>query len=75
MKSVLLSLFLFTGFAWAQPVLVPNELLDSKEVNSVLKEKCVPDCLVLDQKDWAALQAQIEAYIKAKIKEGIKNTI
>lgn len=74
MKSLLLSLFLFTGFAWAQPVLVPNELIGSKEVNTVLKEKCVPDCLVLDKNDWAALQAQIEAFIKAKIKEGIRNS-
>lgn len=76
LKNILVSLLLsLSVFAWAQPVVIPNEFVGSPEVASLLKEKCVPDCLVLDKKDWAELKAQIQELIKQGIKQGVKGSV
>lgn len=75
-KSLLLSCLIFlSAVAGAQPVVVPNELADSKEAAAMLKEKCVPDCLVLDKKDWAELKAQIELLIKQRVAAALKGSV
>lgn len=76
LKKILVSLLLsLSGFAWAQPVVIPNEFVGSPEVASVLKEKCIPSCLVLDEKDWAQLKAQIEALIKQRVAAALKGSV
>ena len=81
LKKLLVSLTLFLStLAMAEPTVVPQSLFNPehpqhREAAGVLFQKCIPDCLVLDPKDWAKLKEQINQLIKEKVKQDVKNSV
>lgn len=75
-KSLVTSLLiLVSSFAWAQPVVVPQELATSPEAVALLKEKCVPACIVFSPEDWEQLMKKIELIIQERVKQGVRGSI
>lgn len=65
--STLLVTLAVCTIAVAQPIVVPVEQFKTPKVNAALAAKCVPDCLVLDRKDWTELMQKVQEAIKAAV--------
>ncbi len=53
--------------AFAEPLVIENG-----KVPKELAAKCKPNCVVLDQNDWAALRLQIQLMLQKAFEEGKK---